>query len=151
MRCIPGAIPRFFIGFAMAAAPLSLPLPASAQESFPIEVCNQSPYVAAVALSYQRDQEYGTDYWFYDGWRIVYQGECQELGRTPNRYVYLFATELNNPDRRWAGGINQCVMYPGPYGFVVHRDEDCPYGSQVEPFEQYFIDEGYSGFVLNLE
>lgn len=120
-------------------------------ELFELEVCNQAGFPAAVALSYQREEEYGTDLWFYEGWLVIPHGECSVVAYTPNRYFYVFATRHDDPDLRWEGDFTLCVEYPGPYEFVVHNEAECPPGSDVEPFTQYFIDHEYSGFTVTLE
>lgn len=142
---------RLAAGAAIAAAAAALAVPATAQSSFEIEVCNRSPYTAAVASSYQRASEFNTDYWYFEGWDVIRSGACQVIGYTPNRYFYIYATEHNNPDRHWAGDFNLCADYPGPFGYVLHIHEDCPRGSSIERFTQYYISPGYTGMTVYLD
>ncbi len=99
--------------------------------TFEIEVCNKSRYRAAVAWSYQREQERGSQRWFYEGWTVIEPGACAER-RTANRHVYVFATKKDETNSRWEGAHNLCVWYPGPYNRTMMSGETCT--GTLEPY-----------------
>ena len=164
MRVFPGCLMRLCpskICLAAALAAVSLPLPAGAAdravptapaETWPVTVCNERDKPVAIALAYKRPEEADSDDWFYRGWVVIAEHQCNLVAQSASRYFYHYATELNNAEVAWGGEVDLCVQYPGPYGFIVPRDApECPQGTEIAPFSENFIAPGVDGFRLKFD
>lgn len=120
-------------------------------DEYEIEICNGFYEDVVVAVNYIHPDDAGSDYWTYEGWFVVSPGDCDVLAETVNRYFYVYAEARYDDDTYWGGNHGQCVKYPGPYEFRLHKSDDCPYNADVVEYEQHYIDDGYDGFKLTLD
>lgn len=108
------------------------PVPAEAQQNVIIlRVCNNTRDTAQVAISYQ---PVNSGSFYNEGWYNVTPGQCRDLARTTNSYMYGYAEVLNSDDDVWQGDHPLCVAYPGPYDFWDNGSAYCESWQEVRNF-----------------
>ncbi|MDQ8027751.1 MAG: DUF1036 domain-containing protein [Brevundimonas sp.] len=106
---------------------------ASGRPIINLRVCNSSGRSATVAVSYIQP---GESRFINRGWYDVADGACEELVTTDNANFYFYADATDGSGRRWAGGHDLCVQYPGPYTFYTSGTE-CQSGQELRGFTPF--------------
>lgn len=133
---------------AAAAAALAAPLggaapdsrlvtPAASSSYIQFEVCNETADEAVVAVHYI---PIGANSWKNEGWYTIPAGQCKNVVRTTNAYIYARAEVSGDPDSFWAGDETHCVIYPGPFDFWETTAEYCEQGQETVEFQEIHFD-----------
>lgn len=111
-----------------------------------LRVCNNTGVTAQVAISYQ---PLGASIFRNEGWYNVNPGQCRDLARTSNAYMYGFAEVEGSDTDTWSGDHQLCVEYPGPYDYWDNGSAYCESWQETRGFVTMHAD-NWGVFTWNL-
>jgi uncharacterized membrane protein len=133
----------------VAVAALLIGAADASAQTFQFRVCNNSDYVASVAISAHVSP---TDERFMvKGWWTVNAHNCTSIGNFPKGWFYYYAEERARQRVVWEGKeIQLCVRHPGPWERVNGTGYTCRSDETLRGFDAEFIAAGTGSFTLNL-
>ena len=121
--------------------------------TFAFKVCNVTGLkisVSLMTLTNATDQKYHVH-----GWYTVNPARtgCQDFGVWPKGYFYWYAQEDGSATEQyavWAGTVDKCVAFPGPFDRAVVPNYSCVTGEELVKFTEKLVEPGTNTYTLTL-
>jgi uncharacterized membrane protein len=133
----------------VAVAALLIGAADASAQTFRFRVCNNSDYVASVAISAHVSP---TDERFkVQGWWTVGARNCEWIGYFPKGWFYYYAEERARQRVIWEGKeIKLCVRHPGPWERINTTSYTCRSDETLRGFDAEFIKGDTGSFTVTL-
>ena len=121
--------------------------------TFAFKVCNTTGLKVAMTLmttTSPTEQRYHVH-----GWYVINAARtgCQDLGNWPKGYFYWYGQEDGSATQQyaiWAGTVDKCVAFPGPFDRVVVPNYSCANNEELVKFTEKLIEPGINTYTLTL-